>query len=71
MIPITKLWMIHDSFLANSMRCSGSASGAGIAMQIKTDKCAAYEVFALKQQKVVMKENPAYEEISPSYATIS
>ena len=60
-------------FAANSMRGSGSASGAGIAMQIKTvtDKCAAYDVVALKQQKVVMKENPAYEEISPYYATIS
>ena len=37
-------------------------------MQIKTEKCTAYDVVA---QKVVMKENPAYEEISPTYAIIS
>ena len=55
-------------FTGNNVRCSGS--GTDGATEIKTDKCAAYEVVALKQRKVIMKENPAYEEIS-HYATIN
>ena len=39
-------------------------SGSGMLTEMKTDKCVAYEVITLKQQKVEMKENPAYEEIS-------
>ena len=38
-------------------------SSANVPVDIKTDKCAAYEIIALKQQKVIMNENPAYEEI--------
>lgn len=57
-------------YIGNSnVRC-GSGSASGMLTDMKTDKCVAYEVITLKQQKVEMKENPAYEEIS-HYATIS
>ena len=41
----------------------GSGSEAITPVAIKTDKCAAYEIVALGRQKVIMNENPAYEDI--------
>ena len=51
----------------HNVRCGRDS---GMLTEMKTDKCEAYEVIALKQKKVEMKENPAYEEIS-HYTTIN
>ena len=53
-------------FAGNSVRASGNSTE----VDIKTEQCAAYEIIKLGRQKVVMKENPAYEEIG-RYAVTS
>ena len=56
------LYVIHFC-TGNSTRGTGSDGSSNTVVDIKTDVCAAYEVVGLRQQKVVLKENPAYEEI--------
>ena len=49
-------------FAGNDVRGSGS-DAPSVAVDIKMDQCAAYEIIGIGRQKVIMNENPAYEEI--------
>lgn len=51
-----------DCLLSGQCRIK-SYSDRNAEVDIKTDMCAAYETTTLTNQKVPMKENPAYEEI--------
>ena len=51
-----KLITYHIMFLANH-----TSPTPEVAVDIK--RCAAYEVMTLAKQKVVMKTNPAYEQV--------
>ena len=52
---------------------TGNTTNDDTNLDIKTSKCEAYEMVSLAKKKVVMKENPAYEDINAvhvHYATI-
>ena len=62
-----KKYPLFNIILGNNARLSGNDSSVSATVDIKTDTCAAYEVITLSKQKVVMRENPAYEEIGRYY----
>ena len=55
------------------MLYTGNTTNDDTNVDIETSKCEAYEMVSLAKKKVVMKENPAYEDINAvhvHYATI-